>query len=86
MKLLVTAILLSSYLLASGSYPERDCEYIYAGLPSYPLEDEDSGDDLEEDSAPQGDDSRGSGKSDDAPPRDGNERYEDWYEPEHDYE
>lgn len=80
------SILLSVFLLAGVSYSETSIEYLYVGLPSSPLDDEDSGDDLEDDSAPQEGDSRGSGKSDEAPRSDGNERYEDWYGPERVYE
>jgi hypothetical protein len=79
-------ILLSVLLLVGLSYSETGSSSLYAGLPSSPLDSEDSGDDLEEDSGPEQSDSRGSGKSDEAPRSDGNERYEDWYESEQAYE
>ncbi len=81
-------ILLSVLLLSDASYSETSIEYLYVGLPSAPLDDErdEEDEDFEEDSGPEQGDSRGSGKSDEAPRSDGNERYEDWYEAEQAYE
>lgn len=77
------SILISAFLFTGRYYSETSVDYLYVGLPSSPLSDEDSGDDLEDQlTTDQEGDSRGSGKSDEAPQSKGNERYEDWYEPE----
>ena len=80
------SILISLFFIARASYSETSIEYIYIGLPSSPLDREDSGDDIEEDSDTQESDSGESSKNNKAPRSDGNERFDDWYEPEHTYQ
>ena len=76
------SILLSVFLFTGASYSKTSIDYLYVGMPSSPLDDEDAGDDIEEDSGSQEGDSRDSAKSNEAPQSEGYERYEDWYESE----
>ena len=90
------SMMLSVLLSGSLAYGETEQSYLYAGLPSGPLDNEDTGDDVEDDSAPRQSDSggssdrdktpRSSSESDQTPSGEGFERYEDWYKPDPAYQ